>query len=60
MALELKPGMKVKIKPGRPFAGREAEILEVGASRITVKLVPDGMEVRMLLYDVEVLEEKKS
>lgn len=53
---ELREGVKVKIRPGRPFGGREGIVKEVGPTRVTVQLLPDGQEFSFLLHDVEVIE----
>lgn len=46
-------GMRVQVKPARPFAGREGEVREVSPTRIRVYLLPNGPEVNMLPRDVE-------
>jgi hypothetical protein len=54
--LNLKVGTRVRVKPARPFAGREAEVREVSITRVRVYLLPDGPEVNMLPRDIEPIE----
>ncbi len=49
-------GTRVRVKPARPFAGREAEVREVSVTRVRVYLLPNGPEVNMLPRDVEPIE----
>jgi hypothetical protein len=53
---EFKVGMKVKIRPARPFAGREAEIRAIHPTRLTVWLLPDGPEINVLPRDAELVK----
>jgi len=55
---ELREGVKVKIRAGRPFGGREGIVKDVGPTRVTVELQPDGFEFSFLLHDVELVEEE--
>jgi hypothetical protein len=50
---EFQVGMKVKIRPARPFAGREAEIRAVSPTRLTLWLLPSGPEIKVLTRDAE-------
>ena len=49
-------GMHVRVKPSRPFAGREAEVKAVNATRVRVRLLPNGPEIDMLPRDIEPIE----
>ncbi|HIC88695.1 MAG TPA: hypothetical protein EYP04_04760 [Anaerolineae bacterium] len=55
---EFQVGMKVRVRPSRPFAGREGEVQTITPTRITVRLLPNGPELDFLPHDIEVAEEK--
>jgi len=50
---EFKVGMRVKVRPARPFAGREAEIRAIHPTRLTLWLLPNGPEINVLPRDAE-------
>ncbi|HEY63625.1 MAG TPA: hypothetical protein G4O02_03540 [Caldilineae bacterium] len=52
-------GDRVRVKPARPFAGREAEVRDVSATRVRVYLLPNGPEVDMLPRDIEPITPKQ-
>ena len=58
MAEELQEGVKVRVRPARPFGGREGVVTQVGTTRVTVRLLPDGPEISFLHRDLEVTEEE--
>jgi len=52
-----KEGMHVRIHEGRAFAGQEAEVVEVMPAYVDIKIIANGLTMRMLPYDLEPIAE---
>ncbi len=46
-------GMHVRIQEGRAFAGQEAEVIDVMPAYVDIKLLSNGLTMRMLPYDLK-------
>ncbi len=49
---QFQEGMHIRINEGRAFSGREAEVINVLPTHVDIKLLDNGLTLRMLPNDL--------